>query len=479
MSSDNQALEVRSVDVESLARELASAIGAQRVGLSPEELERYAWDALGPNRAPPPLGEVRPQPLLVARPRTTEEVAAVVAIAHRWGVPVVPYGGGTGVMGGAIPIRPSLVVDTTGLDHIFDISATDLTAWVGAGVVLERLDRELEEHGLMLPHDPWSLPIATVGGAIATNGMGYRVGRYGSMGHLVLGLVAVLPDGRILRTRGVDGKSVGPDLKHLFIGTEGCFGIVTEAVLRVAPRPEERAMAAYHFRGFEEGFQAILAMRAVGLVPSVLDYGEDFTIVAGGEARSEGATLHLVMEGFREEVAAQRARADAICRAHGGRPLPQEEAQAFWRHRHDIALRWQRGRRRGRPREPVDGACFDYVHVSLPPSRVLEYRRLCQEVLAHHGIHPLEFGIWGHPGLFDVVMVQTQGDPQAMAQALDQLLMAAQDMGGSMEQCHGVGIKLLHLMEREHGLGLAVMRAIKGALDPKGIMNPGKLALGA
>ncbi len=463
--------------MDSLAREVMAAIGRQSVLLSPQELERYAWDALGPHRAPPALGEVRPQPLLVARPRTTEEVAAVVAIAHRWGVAVVPYGGGTGVMGGAIPLRPSLMVDTTGLDRILEVRATDLTVRVEAGVLLERLDRELEGHGLMLPHDPWSLPIATVGGAIATNGMGYRVGRYGPMGDLVLGLTAVLPDGRILRTRGVWGTSVGLDLKRLFIGTEGCFGIVTEAVLRVAPRPEARALAAYRFPSFEDGFWAIVDMRAVGLVPSVLDYGEDFVPLAGGGVESAGAQLYLAFEGFREEVEAQRRRTQAICAARGGRPLPQEEAEGFWRHRHDIALRFQKGRRRGRPREPVDGARFDYVHVSLPPSRVLEYRRLCQEVLARHRVQPLEFGIWGHPGLFDVVMVQPQGDAQALARAVDEMLMAAQDLGGSMEQCHGVGIKLLHLMEREHGLGLELMRAIKRALDPKGIMNPGKLAL--
>jgi len=465
------------VDVEALAQDLVEALGREAVALDPSELERYSWDALGPNRAlPPKLAEIQPQPLALVRPRSTKEVAAVVAVAQRHGVGVVPYGGGTGVMGAAIPVAPSVVVDTTGLDRILEISQQDLTVRVEAGVLLSRLEEELEESGLMLPHDPWSLPIATVGGAISTNGMGYRVGRYGSMGDLVLGLTVVLPDGRILQTRGVWGKSVGLNLNHLFIGTEGVFGIITEAVLKVAPAPEERVLTAYQFPGFVEGFEAIMDMTRIGLVPSVLDYGEDFLPSHEGTI-SQGAALYLAFEGFREEVAAQRSRADAICRAHKGRPLPQEEAWRFWRQRHDIALRFAKGRRRGRPQEPAPGARFDYIHVSLPPSRVLEFRELCQEVLARNRVRPLEFGIWGHPGLFDAVMIHPDGDSCALAQVIDQLLTAAQDMGGSMEQCHGVGLKLLHLMAREHGVGLEVMRAIKRALDPGGIMNPGKLAL--
>jgi FAD/FMN-containing dehydrogenase len=465
------------VDVGPLAQALAEAIGREAVTLDPQQLERYAWDALGPSRAFPHAA-IEPQPLLAVRPRSSEEVAAAVRLAAQAGLAVVPYGGGTGVMGAAVPLRPSLVLDLGGLDRILHISRQDGTAHVQAGVVLERLDQELARHGLMLAHDPWSLPIATVGGAISTNGMGYRVGRYGSMGEQVLGLTVVLADGRLLRTRAVAGKSTGPDLNHLFIGSEGCFGIITEAVLRCPPRPEARALAAYHFPTFEEGFQAIMAMHGLGLVPSVLDYGEDFQ--PGGDAaspRSAGATLYLAFEGFREEVEAQRGRADQLCRASGGRPLPAREAEAFWQHRHDIALRFARGRRQGRPRQPGAGARFDYVHVSLPPSRVLDYRRLCQQVLARHRLLPIEYGIWGRPGLFDVVMLQPEGDGAALAAAVDELLQAAQDLGGSMEQCHGVGLKLLHLMEREHGLGLELMRAIKRALDPQGILNPGKLAL--
>jgi len=469
------------VDVDSLARTLADALEEEGIQVVREGLDRYAWDALGPNRAFPQLQEIRPQPLLAARPRSTEEVSRVMALASEWRLPVVPYGGGTGVMGGAIPLVPSLVLDLSGLDRVLEVDGPGQRVWTEAGVILERLDQELSRHGLMLAHDPWSLPIATVGGAISTNGMGYRVGRYGSMGDQVLGLTVVLADGRVLRTRGVEGTSVGLDLKHLFIGTEGCFGVITEAVLKAVPQPEERALAAYLFQGFAEGFRAILAMHEIGLVPSVLDYGEDFVPPAGGgRAESEGARLYLVFEGFREEVAAQSSRADAICRFHGGQPLPLEEARRFWQHRHDLALRFARGRTQARRREPVPGGRFDYVHVSLPPSRVLEYQRLSQQVLDRAGVYPLEYGIWGKPGLFDVVMVQPDGSADgaaSLAAVVDELLSLAQEMGGSMEQCHGVGIKLAHLMEREHGPGLEVMRAIKRALDPQGLLNPGKLGL--
>lgn len=471
-----------------LAQAIIDALGREAVSTDPADLERYVWDALRPSRGFAGFDRLAPQPRLVMRPRSSEEIAAAIRLAAAQGLAVVAYGGGSGLMGGAIPLRPSLVIDLTSMGRVLEVSPEDRTVRVQGGAILAQVERQLNQHGLMLGHDPWSLPIATVGGAISTNSLGYRGSKYGAMGDQVLGLTAVLPDGRILRTRAVPKASTGFDLKQLLIGTEGCFGIVTEAVLRAFPQPEKRICRAYGFPSFEDGFAAVQDMYGLGLVPAVMDYGENLSPAPlrrflPRQYATEAPTLYLVFEDFREEAEAQDARARTICQARSGRDLGGEEAQRFWDQRHAIAERYSGSRwaRLGERAVSTAGLRFDYIHVALPASLVLAYRRRCQEIARRHRVHTLEYGLWCWPELFSLVMAKvslTGGRAgQALARAVDEMLSLAQEMGGSSEYCHGVGIRLAHLMGREHGDGLEVMRAIKRALDPQGILNPGKLGL--
>lgn len=229
--------------MDQLAQAIIDALGREAISWDPADLERYIWDALRPSRGFASFDRLAPQPRLVMRPQSSEEIAAAVRLASAHGLAVVPYGGGSGLMGGAIPLRPSLVVDLTSMGRVLEVSPEDRTVKVQGGAILAHVERQLNHHGLMLGHDPWSLPIATVGGAISTNSLGYRGSKYGAMGDQVLGLTAVLPDGRILRTRAVPKASAGFDLKQLLIGTEGCFGIVTEAVLRAFPSRRSGSVA--------------------------------------------------------------------------------------------------------------------------------------------------------------------------------------------------------------------------------------------
>jgi FAD/FMN-containing dehydrogenase len=477
--------------VDQLAEALVDLLGQENVALDGAELERLAWDALRPHRAFRDYDKLEPKPWAAVRPRSSEQVAAVVKLAAEQCVPIVAYGGGTGLMGGAVALRPSIALDMAGLDQILSMSRQDRTVWTQAGVILETLEEELNRHGLILGHDPWSLPIASVGGAISTNGLGYRAAKYGSIGDQVLGLTAVLADGSIVKTRPASPSSTGIDLDHLLIGGEGCFGIITEAVLRVFPQPEKRLLAAYGFSTFEDGFAAVCKMFDIGLRPALLDYGETYSpplmkrFLRGLYPQAEEPGLYLAFEGFKEEVDAQARRAASICESFGGRDVGRGEARQFWDTRHQAAERYARSRlwRAGeRALDWAAGMKLDFVHVAMPASRVLEYRRRCHEILAGHRIYPLEYGLWCQPELFSVVMAKMSLKDRgrttlAMARAVDGLLALAQDMGGSMEYCHGVGVRLAHLMEREHGAGLEAMRAIKRALDPHNILNPGKLGL--
>ncbi len=426
---------------EQLAVAIARIVGPANV-LSGAAVVEFRWDALGPWRGYPQYDSLSPQPLLVARPRTTEEVSAIVDLAAQARVTVVPYGGGSGLMGGAIALRPSVVVDLKRMNSILEIDRENRNVQVEAGIVLETLELALNHEGLILGHDPWSLPLATVGGAISTDSLGYRGAKYGSMGDQVLGLTAVLPDGRVFERSAPAKTSVGPDLRRLFIGSEGCFGIVTEATLRVFPQPERRILRAYRFKRFKDGFAAIVEMHGIGLAPAL------------------------------------ERRARRICDASGGQSIGQHEARGFWERRHDIARGFAQRRRQGGARPSPAGGAFDFVHVTLPRSRVLDYRAACGPILERHDVRVVEYGIWCWPELFSVTMTAEGGDARdRLSRAVDEMLMLTRDMGGSIEYCHGVGVRLAHLMEREHGGGLEVMRALKSALDPQGILNPGKLGL--
>ena len=454
--------------------ELARLIGSEGISVDPGQLDELSWDALSEARIHP---EHRPElhhPVCIVRPQSTGQVRRVIEFANNEMISVVPFGGGSGLMGGALSIRPSVALDLRHMNRIIDVDLEAHAARVEAGVVLEALDKALGQSGFMLGHDPWTVPVATIGGAISTDSVGYRAGIYGSMGEQVLGLEAVLPNGEVLRTPAVSKRSVGIDLNALLIGGEGCFGVVTEATIRIFPKPESRVLCGFLFSSFEQGFVAIQKLFHQRVRPALLDFGDD------EDQHEPGALLYLVFEGNESVVAAESQLAIRICSDHGGQSLEPDEPQQFWHERHEIARRFMENRRQRRARGR-DGIYRDWIHVALPASKVLPFRRTAQEIIRKRGVFLQESGLWVKPELFSMRLGAEDGSlPNAqlvLQQTVEALLRLTQQMGGSMEYTHGVGIKLAPLMASEHGYGLEVMRQIKRALDPKNILNPGKLGL--
>ena len=226
-------------DHEPVVAAIGSIVGSEHVLLDGPALDYYSADALGRWRGGAPDPQA-PRVFAVARPGSTAQVAELVKLANRESIPLVPFGGGTGVAGAITPLDGGVAVDMCRMNRILSVSPEDRTATAEAGVVLGDLNDALAREGLMLGHDPYSVPIATLGGAISTNGVGYRAARYGSMGEQVLGLEVVLPTGDTIRTRAIPKTSAGPALHPLFIGAEGVFGIVTQATVRVFRSPEAR-----------------------------------------------------------------------------------------------------------------------------------------------------------------------------------------------------------------------------------------------
>jgi FAD/FMN-containing dehydrogenase len=453
--------------VETLA-ELRAAFPSLVWRIDAEELDPAGVDALRPSRGRPELTSLRERPRAEVEPASVTELAALVARAASEKMPLVVRGGGSGLMGGAAVLGPAIVVDLRRLDRV-TVDADACLVRAGAGARLAAVDAALAPHGLMLGHDPWTVAVATVGGALGTNGLGYLGARAGSFGTQVRGLQAVLGDGTIIRTPPSPARSTGLDLAHLLIGTEGTLGIITEATLAVLPRPEERIVRAYELPSFELCVTAATRMRRIGVRLTCLE-------AAAGELPPSPASLLLVFDGIAGEASLHAARAAAVLGELGAEPHSAESAGQQWSDRHAIAERWA-----ARPRfhdeewrASADGGQFDYAHMGVPLAAIPSVRATAHDLIRRHGLTLIEEGLWHWPELYSLVVTGPTGSAAGVRATMDAVCRAAQASGGTMEYCHGVGWKLAHLMPDEHGAGLDVLRRIKRALDPAGILNPGK-----
>ncbi|HYY06474.1 MAG TPA: FAD-binding oxidoreductase [Candidatus Limnocylindria bacterium] len=426
-------------------------------------------DAMRPSRGRPEFAALATRPLAVAEPASPAEVAALVRWAAAARIPLVARGGGSGLMGAAAVLAPTVVVDLRRLGAVA-VEADACLVRAGAGATLAQVDAALAPHGLMLGHDPWTVGVATVGGALATNGLGYLGARAGSFGAQVRALEAVLADGTIVRTPASPARSAGLDVARLLIGTEGTLGIITEATLLALPVPEERVIHAWHLPSFDAGVAVATELRRTGVRLACLELSAD-------DARGP-AELLLVFDGLRGEATLHAERAARLLAAADGRRLGNAEAKRQWEERHAIAERWAAARRGGGGEWPPDGSQFDYAHVGVPLGGLSAVRATAHALVARHGLALVEEGLWHWPELYSVVVSGPPGSAEGVRAAIDGVCAAAIDAGGTLEYCHGVGWKLAHLAEREHGAaGLAVLRRLKAALDPANIMNPGKCGL--
>jgi FAD/FMN-containing dehydrogenase len=271
-------------------------------------------------------------------------------------------------------------------------------------------------------------------------------------------------------------------LSRLFSGAEGTMGILTEATVRLFPEPEAREFATVGFDSFESGYPTAVRLFEIGLTPALFDLTDEDPPEGGHTFR---CLLYLGYEGYREEVDAQRVRSLKEAVALGGVDLGPQLTQEYWDTRHAVAERW---RDRTKVLRPTDRwadrrwRSADYLHVSLPTSRVLEYKRFAEEVAAGYDLSLLETAIWTHPQLFSLYIIDTDESRAERARpplwdAVDELLSGALAMDGGVEYCHGLGTKLDAWATREWGDALELARRLKRAVDPNGVLNPGKLGL--
>jgi alkyldihydroxyacetonephosphate synthase len=466
-----------------LREDLITRIGDNAVSDDPARLAAYSsdtyWRALAAEAAGEPLG----RPDLVAVPRDEAGVSAALELADEHRVPVVPWGGGSGTQGGAVPVRGGLLLDLSGLDRILGIDERSLTVSAEAGVNGRRLERELNERGLMLPHYPASAEWATVGGYIAARGSGVLSTRYGKIEDLVLSLRVVLAGGEVVESVGVPRHAVGPELAQLFVGSEGTLGAITRASLRLAPLPAERRFATVELPSIGAGIEAFRRALAAGHRPSVIRmYDDEATRLAlspvVGE-QLEGVCAVLCFEGEPEAVAVEAERTLASVREQGGRELDPALAETWWERRYEFYYP---------PHQPELPAIWGTIDVVAPYSRIEPVyhalRAAVKEPYAHTGLQlRMHFSHWYPWGtmIYARFVIPDGGDTERGVELHDRVwddgVEAVFATGGVINDHHGVGLKLAPYMERQHGAALGAMRRIKAALDPNGIMNPGKLGL--
>lgn len=416
-------------------------------------------------------------PDAVALPRDTAAVSRVLAFAHQHRIPVTPRGAGHGYVGGCVPVRGGIVLSTERLNRIKDISSEDFVAVVQPAVLTKQLQDAVEKLGLFYPPDPASRADCSLGGNIATNAGGPRCLKYGVTRDYVLGLEVVLADGTVTRlgSRTHKNKS-GFDLWRFFVGSEGMLGVITEATLKLLPLPPDRAALAVGFRAMNEATDAIRRIFAAGFLPCALEVADAFTLAAAqkrtGSARLSGCHAHIIVEldGQRDSVRGEIRALEKLLRA--GRPLfidrasGAAECEKIWQLRREFSYALR-----------DTGLTKLNEDIVVPRGRLEDLFTFAARLQRKHRVPVACFGHAGDGNIHVNVMVD-QKDPDAGRRseaALDDLFRKIIALRGVITGEHGIGLakKPWWPLAADENVR-ALHRSIKRALDPRGILNPGK-----
>jgi alkyldihydroxyacetonephosphate synthase len=420
-------------------------------------------------------GKVPRRAAVVARPTDTEQVAAVVAAADEARVPVTAAGGRSGVCGASVPVFGGVVLDLTGLDRIGDVDAVSGIVEVGAGVFGPDLERVVNtEHGLTIGHFPQSFDLATVGGWVACRGAGQYSTRYGKIEDMVVGLEVVLADGRVIRTGGAPAAAVGPDLDQVFIGSEGTLGIITRVWLRAHPVAEAERRAAYHFPTLSSGFDACRRIVRRGATPAVLRLYDGVESARGRGGDGTTCTLLVLDEGDTAIVEATMQIVHDECSVAGD--VGDVGLVADWvDHRNDTSAL------QGLTRK---GFVVDTMEIAAPWAR-LDAVFAAATAAIEDVPHALVASCHLSHSYLDGACLYFSFAAQPPADEIDATYLAMWDAGqravlaagGNLSHHHGIGLNRARFVADALGPAFDVLVSIKQALDPNGILNPGKLGL--
>ena len=450
-----------------LLRRLKGVLSPGEIKFDATTLQRYAGDKWFATH----------QPDAVAFPRGTKSVSRLLKFANRYGIPVTPRGAGFGYVGGCVPLRGGIALSLEKMNRIREINVNDFVVVTEPGVITQRLQEEVEKLGLYYPPDPASRGDSFIGGNIATNAGGPRCLKYGVTRDYVLGLEVVLANGDIVRVGGRTHKNkTGFDFPRLFTGSEGLLGVITEATLKLIPLPPYRAVMAVGFGSMRNAVRALQGVLAAGFLPCALELADAFTLAAAHKRtkseRLRGCKAHLIIEldGQPRSVRDELRSVERVVRKH--QPLFVERGfgdracEAVWHVRREFSYSLR-----------DTGLTKLNQDIVVPRSRLEDLFDFSVKLKRKHNIQLACFGHAGDGNIHSNVMVDmTQPGARRRSEAmLDDLFRQVLAWGGSITGEHGIGIA------KRRWWPLAVSpqtrrlhTTVKRALDPKGILNPGK-----
>lgn len=466
------------LDSQTLIGQLSGLLGADRIVTDPQKLAERAVDTWPLKLVQRVVGAEPVLPRLIIRPRSTEEVSRALAFLSSRRIPVVPYGGGSGVAGGAVPAAESVVLDLGDMNRILQLDADNMTVTVQPGVFLADLEAWVNQRGFITGHYPQSIDVAQVGGLVATFSAGQFSTKYGNIEDMLAGLEAVLPSGEVVRIGYVPRRAVGPDLRQLWVGSEGAFGVITEVTLKLFPKPADRWMNGYAVPSMRQGLAIIQRFMQAGWKPAVvrlMDCVEAARLLED-TLPGEEALLILLSEGPEGYAHLEGAALDRTVREGGGRPMGQHPVELWLQRRNDV--------------HEFDqyihmGIIVDTIEVAAPWSRVADiYEQVTARLKAEV---PELLVIMGHSShsyiqgtnLYFIFAAQPRRDPAEVERVYwsvwERVMAVTRECGGTICHHHGIGKLRARWVPEELGSAWPLLRRLKEALDPVGIMNPGTL----
>ncbi|MFX1456904.1 MAG: FAD-binding oxidoreductase [Promethearchaeota archaeon] len=457
--------------------ELEEIVGGNNVSSSEIDLLAYSKDStlIGFNWEI--QGKIAGLADFITWPESAEQISEILKLANREKIPVIPYGEGSGVVGGAIPLYGGIIIDMKKFNSVININDKDLTVTAETGINGMNLERYLNAKGYTTGHIPQSLYTSSLGGWIAHRAAGQFSTKYGKIEDILLGMELILPQGDIIKFKTIARASTGPQFDKLFIGGEGTLGIVIKATLKIWPLPEKRALISYAFPTIEDSFEAVRKILREHIFPAVIriyDKFESARHFPDVENAKGKVVVIFICEGNSKLVDLEESMTKEKCEANNGIECGDSPVN------HWLETRFRVTETSSMPPYKI---VFDTLEVASLWDNVADiYNRVLESMNKFKGVlmitaHVSHFYPNGVGIYFSFGGVPPRGDSDLKfyQQCWDTTIKAVLDAGGSIAHHHGIGINRSHWMDEEWGDAMKILRQIKNVIDPNNILNPGKI----
>lgn len=464
-----------------LLTQLEAVVGKRNVATSVADLICYSHDIM-----PPAFKWVRRDdlpylPQMVIFPGSTSDVQEIIRIANYNRIPVIPAGGTSGTIGGILAVKGGIIIDMKRMNRLIEIDEYSLTATVQTGMLGQDYEDQLNMRGFIGGHYPQSIRCSTVGGWIAPRGVGTFSSKYGKIEDIVQSLEVVLADGSVARTKNYPRSSAGPDMDQLFIGSEGTLGVLTEATLRIWPTPTHRTWIGYGMPTFEAGVRACRDILATGVSPAVMRLYDEIEIshaykeLGYDEFIGKESGLYFACEGREDLVELETKIVHEACKALGGVERPGM-GERWWRKRMDTAYLKKAYMLPNGIGDAIECASTYKNLTAMHDAMIAAIREQGAHEVFGHGSHFYPTGgnlyiIWSAFAESETAIESTYW------RIMDAAMKAVISVGGTIGHHHGIGVNKGPWIHMDQPTMWPVVQKIKDALDPYGIMNPGKLGL--